>query len=76
MVDNIVVMVNGQISEAGSYEELLSHDRAFAHYLRTRTHQQQEDSDDDEDEECMFTITYLPGVYGLSRQDLKIFYRG
>jgi len=51
MVDNIVVMVNRQISEAGSYEELLSHDRAFAQFLRT--YLQQQDGEEEEDEECM-----------------------
>ena len=33
-VDSIVVMVNGQISEVGSYKELLNHDGAFAQFLK------------------------------------------
>jgi len=49
MVDNIIVIVDGKISEAGSYEQLLSHDQTFAHFLRT--HLQQQDSEDDDDEE-------------------------
>jgi len=52
MVDNIIVIVDGEISEVGSYEELLSHDKAFAQFLRT--YLQQEDSEDDEDEECLY----------------------
>jgi len=52
MVDNILVLVSGEISEEGSYEELLSRDRAFAQFLRT--YLQQQDSDDDDDEECVY----------------------
>ncbi|KAJ8312999.1 hypothetical protein KUTeg_010372 [Tegillarca granosa] len=35
MVDTIVVMVNGRISEIGSYEDLMSHDGPFAQFLKT-----------------------------------------
>jgi len=49
MVDNIVVIVDGNITEYGSYEQLLSNDRDFAHFILT--YQQQED--DEHDEECM-----------------------
>ena len=59
MVDNIVVVVDGEISEIGSYEELLSYDRAFAQFLRTYV--LQEDSDDDDDDECLYC--YLPSFY-------------
>jgi len=52
MVDNIVVMVDGNITESGSYEELLSNDRDFAHFILT--YQQQEDADDDDDKKCMY----------------------
>jgi len=50
MVDNIVVIVDGEISEAGSYDELLSHDQAFAQFLRTYLQQQDADEDDDDEE--------------------------
>jgi ATP-binding cassette subfamily C (CFTR/MRP) protein 1 len=50
MVDQIVVIVNGQISEVGSYEELLSHDGAFAQFLKTYLTQEDEDDDDDDPE--------------------------
>ncbi|KAL5010012.1 hypothetical protein ScPMuIL_012317, partial [Solemya velum] len=34
-VDKIIVITNGQISETGSFEQLLSHDGAFAQLLKT-----------------------------------------
>ncbi|XP_069135571.1 multidrug resistance-associated protein 1-like isoform X2 [Argopecten irradians] len=34
MMDNILVMVNGKISEFGSYEDLISHDGPFAQFLK------------------------------------------
>jgi ATP-binding cassette, subfamily C (CFTR/MRP), member 1 len=50
-VDNIAVLINGSISESGSYEDLLSHNKAFAQFLKTYLNQ--EESDDDEDDaEC------------------------
>jgi len=52
MVDNILVIVDGEISEAGSYDELLSRDQAFAQFLRT--YLQQQDDDDDDDEESLY----------------------
>jgi len=45
-------MVDGSISEAGSYEELLSHERDFALFIRT--YLQQQDDEDEEDEECLY----------------------
>lgn len=33
-VDHIIVVSNGQISEEGSYDALLSHDGAFANFLK------------------------------------------
>ena len=33
-VDTIVVLADGQISEMGSYRQLLSHDGAFAQFLK------------------------------------------
>lgn len=33
-VDTIVVLVDGQISEIGSYQQLLDHDGAFAQFLK------------------------------------------
>ena len=50
MVDIIVVLTDGNISEIGSYEELLSHDGNFAQFLKTYL-TQNDDEDDDEDPE-------------------------
>ncbi|XP_013391801.1 multidrug resistance-associated protein 1-like [Lingula anatina] len=44
--DQIVVLLDGRISETGTYEELLSHNGAFAQFLKTYLTQA-----DDEDEE-------------------------
>jgi len=33
--DNIVVLADGTVSECGSYEELISHNGAFAQFLKT-----------------------------------------
>lgn len=35
LMDTIVVLSEGKISEMGSYQELLKQDRAFAEFLRT-----------------------------------------
>lgn len=50
-VDQILVFVNGEISEMGSYDELLTHNGAFAQFLKTFL--LQEDSESEEsDPEC------------------------
>jgi len=50
-VDTVVVMRNGQISESGSYQDLLSHDKAFAQFLKTYLMQDDEDDDTETDVE-------------------------
>ena len=50
-VDRIVVLSDGKISEMGSYDELMSHDGAFAQFLTTYLIQQDQSDDEDEDEE-------------------------
>ena len=35
LVDEVIVMHAGRISERGSYEELVSHDGPFAQFLKT-----------------------------------------
>jgi len=52
-VDQIIVMMNGEVSEVGSYEELLSHNGAFATFLKTYLTTQDSDSEEEEDEEIM-----------------------
>jgi len=46
-VDSVVVMRNGQISEIGSYQDLLSHDKAFAQFLKTYLTHIDDGNDDD-----------------------------
>ena len=52
-VDKIVVMVNGQVTETGSFEELLSHNGAFADFLRNYS-----DLADDGDGGCLSVCFY------------------
>lgn len=52
LVDSIVVMVDGRITEMGSYDELLSHDGPFAQFLKTYlTQNKDEEEEEDEDPE-------------------------
>ena len=54
-VDKIVVLKDGAISEMGSYEELMSHNAAFAQFLKQ--HLLQDDAaSEDSDPERKFTI--------------------
>ena len=46
-VDRIVVLVNGTISEAGTYDELISHNGAFAEFIRTYLTEIEEEEDQD-----------------------------
>ena len=50
MVDQIVVIVDGRVTELGSYDELLSHDGAFAQFLKQYLTQEHNDEDDDDPE--------------------------
>ncbi|KAL8582638.1 hypothetical protein ACOMHN_028703 [Nucella lapillus] len=50
MVDTIVVMTDGKISEMGSYEQLMSHDGDFAQFLKVYL-QQDEEGEEEEDPE-------------------------
>ncbi|XP_053327188.1 multidrug resistance-associated protein 1 isoform X1 [Spea bombifrons] len=53
-MDSIIVMVEGKITEVGSYQELLKQDGAFAEFLRTYANAEQnteEDSTEVEEEE-------------------------
>ncbi|XP_069503215.1 multidrug resistance-associated protein 1 isoform X1 [Ambystoma mexicanum] len=51
-MDSIIVMVDGKITEMGSYQDLLKQDGAFAEFLRTYANaEQSEDSGGDKKEE-------------------------
>ncbi|XP_063401135.1 multidrug resistance-associated protein 1-like [Mytilus trossulus] len=56
-VDKIIVMVDGSISEIGTYEELLSHDGAFAQFLKIYIIETAEDEDDPEEEKIKTDIS-------------------
>jgi len=49
-VDSVVVMNKGEISEIGSYQDLLSHDKAFAQFLKTYLTQDDDDDEETDDE--------------------------
>nr|XP_022323792.1 multidrug resistance-associated protein 1-like isoform X1 [Crassostrea virginica]XP_022323793.1 multidrug resistance-associated protein 1-like isoform X1 [Crassostrea virginica]XP_022323794.1 multidrug resistance-associated protein 1-like isoform X1 [Crassostrea virginica] len=53
MVDSIIVLIDGKISEMGTYDELLSHDGAFAQFLKTYLTQENPDEEEDEEIEQM-----------------------
>ena len=50
-VDNIFVLANGEIMETGSYEELLSHNGDFAHFLRQHLTANEDSDFSEEDDE-------------------------
>ncbi len=52
MVDVIVVMEQGEITEVGSYEELLNHDGPFAQFLKAYLVDGSKQVGDNDDEEC------------------------
>ncbi|XP_046577437.1 multidrug resistance-associated protein 1-like [Haliotis rubra] len=49
-VDSILVMTSGQISETGTYEELLQHNGPFAQFLQNYLLDSKDDNDDDPEE--------------------------
>ena len=44
------MLINGTVSEVGSYEQLLSHDGAFAHFLKTYLTERESDSEAEDEE--------------------------
>ena len=54
-VDLILVLKDGQISEQGSYEELISHQGPFANFVAIYL----KETDEDEDQEAGKIIIYL-----------------
>ena len=57
MVDSIIVLKDGAISESGSYEELLSYNGDFSEFLQQ--YLQQDDTDSDEDPESKTSRKHL-----------------
>ena len=58
-MDRIAVISNGEISEIGSYDELLTHNGAFAQFLKTfllKEDSEDSESDDPESTPKIFKI--------------------
>ena len=51
-VDNIIVLVDGRVSEMGTYKQLLQQDGAFAEFLRNYLTAEEEEEELDEDGEA------------------------
>ena len=59
-VDSVVVINHGRISETGSYQDLLSHDKAFAQFLKAYLTQDEDDDDtDQESEQFVLVLVFL-----------------
>lgn len=50
-VDQIIVIKDGEISETGSFQELLNHQGAFAKFIKTYLAECSEEEDSNENEE-------------------------
>ena len=53
IVDKIIVMDNGTISEMGTYDELMTHNGAFAQFLLQYLTQGPEEGIDDPESMCI-----------------------
>ena len=51
-VDSIIVIVDGYVSEQGSYNELIENNGAFAQFLKQYLSEHQESEDEESDVEC------------------------
>lgn len=58
LVDRIAVIADGQISEIGSYDELLTHNGPFAQFLKTFLLKEDSDDSDSEDPESMILFFF------------------
>lgn len=56
LVDSIIVLIDGKITEMGTYDELLSHDGAFAQFLKTYLTQENPDEEEDEESKNNFHL--------------------
>ena len=65
MVDQILVLHQGQLIQVGTYEELLSKDGPFAQYLRT--YLMEDDEVDDPESELLDSPTWSFLMNGLVR---------
>lgn len=56
LVDSIIVLIDGKITEMGTYDELLSHDGPFAQFLKTYLTQENPDEEEDEESKNNFHL--------------------
>ena len=62
-VDRILVVKDNTITEGGTYDELMSHDGAFAQFIRTYlTSAETEEEDDELPAECESCLRFAPDV--------------
>lgn len=54
LVDKIVVLSNGRISEMGGFDELMSHCGEFAVFLRTYLMKEGDEDEEDPEGLCIF----------------------
>ena len=59
-MDRIAVISNGEISEIGSYDELLTHNGAFAQFLKTFLLKEDSEDSESDDPESMPKIFKIP----------------
>ena len=60
LVDHIIVMDNGTISESGTYDELMTHNGSFAQFLlQYLTNEPSEDMDDPESMIIVVSFNHL-----------------
>ncbi len=57
--DQIITMKNGQISEMGTYSELLQRNGDFADFIRNYVNKVEEEEDSSDDEGVMIFTAYL-----------------
>ncbi|XP_071113608.1 multidrug resistance-associated protein 1-like [Haliotis cracherodii] len=70
-MDSILVMTSGQISEKGTYEELLQHNGPFAQFLQTYLLESRDNNDDDPEEMEMKRMVLQRLVSVTSEEDTE-----
>ena len=61
--DRIVVLVEGRVTETGSYTELVENNGAFAEFLRNYSNMDNEETDGQSDE-------YIINIYNLDKNNV------
>ena len=61
--DKIVVMVDGKITETGSYTELIENNGAFAEFLRNYSNVENEGEEEEEDGECVHNTWTAKSIF-------------